>query len=300
MLWPHTAGCFECSNFTAFKKRMFRNSAGTALNTHLGGEHVMIFNVFSSTAPLKSREVLLLLVYTWRTTRLRLSLENILYHQPRHTFLVTISCFIPPSKGKNVNKGTYRLMRWFSWYYQCCLNSDRMQLQTWLTMSPQGHFCPSLSQNIKAILFPGHLLPSKFFLLVTMSNCQRTNFNLWMSSKCSHSGYICFCMCKSTTAFFSASTMALLFILQKVQFIGDIIKILTRQEHSKWIFLENDVWYGLDRQSRKWRQQGETYSWYKTEILTDTARQRHVMKSAITPAQWRYENSGIKVALRAL
>lgn len=236
MLRPHTAGSFGCSNFTELKKRMFGNSAGSALNTHLGGEHVIIFNVFSSTAPLKSREELLLLVYTWRTTRLRLSLEKILYYQSRYTFfLVKISCFIPLSKGKNVNKVTYRLMRWFSWYYQCCLNSDRMQLQTWLTMSPQGHFGPSLSQNIKAILFPGHLLPSKFFLLVTMSNCQRTNFNLWMSSKCSHSGYICFCMCKGTTALLSARTMALLFILQRVHFIGDIIKILTRQEHSKWI-----------------------------------------------------------------
>lgn len=46
-------------------------------------------------------------------------------------------------------------------------------------------------------------------------------------------------------------------------------------------------------------QQGKTYSRNKAEILTDTIRKRHVVKSAITSAQWRYENSGIKLSLRA-
>jgi len=50
---------------------------------------------------------------------------------------------------------------------------------------------------------------------------------------------------------------------------------------------------------RKRRQQGETYSRNKAEILTGTARQRHIVKSAITSAQWRYENSGTKLAMGA-
>lgn len=47
---------------------------------------------------------------------------------------------------------------------------------------------------------------------------------------------------------------------------------------------------------KKW-QQGEAYSRNKAEILTGTARQRHTAKSAITSAQRRYENSGIKLAM---
>lgn len=50
---------------------------------------------------------------------------------------------------------------------------------------------------------------------------------------------------------------------------------------------------------RKKCQQGETYSRNKAEILTGTARQRHTVKSAITSAQQRYENSGMKLAMGA-